>query len=226
MPMQLSNLEVVFVAQSWTILPDFFNNILQSENWPPATRIALNKPNNLLSKIPCIQARDNIAILPIAGLILPYETLFSQLLGATTLDTFTNDFQQALHNSDISSIILNIDSPGGAVTGIHECAEMIYQARGKKRITAYISGLGASAAYWLASACDEIVMDATASVGSIGVLSIHTDDKAQKEKNGLVQTQIVSSQSPRKRLDITTKVGSIKFQCYFKVIKKVKAMLG
>ncbi len=68
------------------------------------------------------------------------------------LDSFANDFQQALNNPAISNIILHIDSPGGMVTGVHECAEMIYQARGKKPMTAYVSGMAASAAYWLASA--------------------------------------------------------------------------
>ncbi len=81
--------------------------------------------------------------------------------------------------------------------------------------------MAASAAYWLASSCDEIVMDATASVGSIGVLSIHTDDKAQKEKNGLVQTHIVSSQSPRKRLDVATEEGRADMQSQVDAIADV-----
>jgi capsid assembly protease len=208
--------------QSWAILPDCFNRVLQqTENWQSVTEAILKKSDHLLSHTQCIQLRDNIAVLPITGLILPYENLFSQLLGATTLDTLACDFQQALDNPTISAIIFNIDSPGGTVTGVHECAEMIYQARGKKPITAYISGLGASAAYWIASSADEIVLDATASVGSIGVLSIHTDDKAQKAKNGLVQTHIVSSQSPHKRLDIATEEGRADMQAQVDAIADV-----
>lgn len=108
-----------------------------------------------------LEEQKNIAILRISGVIFPHENTLSQLLGATTLGKLTQDFQQALKTPAISQIILTMDSPGGVVTGVHECADMIYQARGKKR-------------------------------------------KVQKEKNGLTQTQIVSSQSPRKRLDVAT----------------------
>jgi capsid assembly protease len=168
-----------------------------------------------------ISSKRNICVFSISNIILPTENLLSQFLGATTLDRFTEVFKKAINNPTIQAIILNIDSPGGAVTGVHECAEMIYQARSKKPITAYVSGMAASVAYWLASACHEIVIDATASVGSIGVLSIHTDDKAQKEKNGLVQTQIVSSQSPKKRLDIAADEGKADIQANVDAIAEV-----
>ena len=69
MSMQLSNLELMFVAQSWSILPDFFNNILQSENCLSTTETLLSKQNRLLPRTQKIQAKDNIAILPITGII-------------------------------------------------------------------------------------------------------------------------------------------------------------
>lgn len=200
------------INQPWAVLAAWLDSVLQGE--------AILKLERLLPNIRT-QAKSNIAILPITGIIVPTENLLSQFLGATTLDKLTQDFQQAIENPSISEIILHIDSPGGVVTGVHECSEMIYQARGKKPMTAYVSGLGTSAAYWLASACDEIVLDATASVGSIGVLSVHTDDKAQKEKSGLTQTQIVSSQSPRKRLDVATEEGRADMQAQVDAIAEV-----
>src|SRR5690242_21431302 len=42
-----------------------------------------------------------------------------------------------------------------SVTGIGEMASMIHKARGRKRITAYVGGMGASAAYWLAAAAGD-----------------------------------------------------------------------
>lgn len=182
----------------------------------------LFKPSNHL---PATTKRTDktaaIAVLSVSGVILPTENGLSQLWGATTLDKLTHGLQQALRNPSISDIILAIDSPGGRVTGVHECAEMIYQARGKKPMTAYVSGMAASAAYWLASSCDEMVLDATASVGSIGVLSVHTDDTQQKASQGVSHIHIVSRQSPRKRLDVTTVEGRAEVQAQVDAIAQV-----
>jgi capsid assembly protease len=209
------------IVQAWAIFPIWVDKILQTENFQSSTVTILSKSNSLLPHTENLSVRNNIAILPVTGIILPTENLFSQLLGATTLDTLACDIQRALDNPAISEVLLSLDSPGGMVTGVHECAEMIYQARGKKPITAYVSGMAASAAYWLASSCDEIVMDATASVGSIGVLSVHTDDKQRKANQGLSQISIVSSQSPRKRLDVATDEGKADIQAQVDAIADV-----
>ena len=67
-------------------------------------------------------------------------------------------------------------------------------AGASKPTTGYISDLGASAAYWLASAADEIVMNRSAWAGSIGaVQGVYLGDDDVVE--------IVSSQSPFKRVD-------------------------
>jgi len=58
--------------------------------------------------------------------------------------TLAKDFQVALDDDSISSILLDIDSPGGAVTGVNEMANIIKAARSKKDITAYVGGTGAS----------------------------------------------------------------------------------
>ena len=71
------------------------------------------------------------------------------------------NFTQALEDDSIQGIVLNIDSPGGQMNGTNELANMIFAARGTKPITAYVGGLGASGAYWIASAADEIAVDAT-----------------------------------------------------------------
>ncbi|HHY0482735.1 TPA: S49 family peptidase [Vibrio parahaemolyticus] len=106
-------------------------------------------------------------------------------------------------------IVLNIDSPGGDANGIHELAEMIYQGRGQKPVIAYVGGDGASAAYWVATAADEVVVDATARLGSIGVVMTI---KRTKDSEDVETLEIVSSQSPNKRLDPGSKEGREAYQ--------------
>jgi hypothetical protein len=60
-----------------------------------------------------------------------------------------------MQDPGVRAVVLDLDSPGGEVNGCAELAEPIARYRGKKPLVAYVSGTGASAAYWLASACEE-----------------------------------------------------------------------
>jgi ClpP class serine protease len=70
-----------------------------------------------------------------------------------------------------------------------------------KPIVAQVSGAGTSAAYWLASAADEIVVGKTAELGSIGVRATYTDYRDWEEKQGIRTYEFISSQSPKKKFD-------------------------
>jgi ClpP class serine protease len=145
--------------------------------------------------------RDGVAHISISGPIFPKANLFTEISGATSIEGLAKDFQAALDDDGVESIILDIDSPGGAVTGINEMGNIIRDARDVKNITAYVSGTGASAAYWLASAASELVIDATARVGSIGVVV------AYPAKGDDDMIEIVSTASPNKRVDPSTDEG-------------------
>lgn len=72
----------------------------------------------------------------------------------------------------IKAIVININSPGGAVGPSQEIYAAIKAAREetKKPIICTSSGLMASGAYYSAVACDKIVVAPGALVGSIGVI--------------------------------------------------------
>lgn len=108
------------------------------------------------------------------------------------------DFNAALADPQARSIILAIDSPGGTVDGTQELGNLIYRNRGAKRIVAYADSLMGSAAYWIGSAADEIIMSGdTTQVGSIGVVATHTDVSKAEEKMGYKTTEIVAGKYKR-----------------------------
>ncbi|NAX32039.1 hypothetical protein CAG63_18500, partial [Vibrio sp. V37_P2S8PM304] len=152
-----------------------------------------------------------VAIISVSGVISRYANLFTNICGGTTTQMLAQDFTQALNDPAIKSILVECDSPGGEANGIHELAEMIYQARGKKPIIAYVGGMACSACYWIASACDEVVMDATATAGSIGTV-LQMRRRKQKEDDEFETIEIVSSQSPNKRQDPGTDKGREAYQ--------------
>ena len=155
---------------------------------------------------------DGIAIINIFGSIFPRAGLFGAISGGGSIESYSKGLTDALVDDSVKAILFNIDSPGGQVTGVHEFADVIYNARGTKPIYAYISGMGASAAYWIASAVDKIYGDATARVGSIGVVAAWSDGREMKKRAGIRDYQVVSSQSPNKNLDPTTDAGREELQ--------------
>ncbi len=149
--------------------------------------------------------RGDTAIVNIKGIIMRYGNFITKACGTASLDVIATEFQQALDDSSVKSIILNIDSAGGSAAGINEFAEHIYNSRGKKPIKAYVGGTCASAAYFIASACDEIIVDEMAVVGSIGTVVV----VGKRNKDSI---EIVSSQSPNKRIDAETDEGALKIK--------------
>jgi signal peptide peptidase SppA len=145
-----------------------------------------------------VDVRGGVAIIPVCGPLMRHADMFSAISGATSYETLRKDLQTALDDRSVNAILLDVDSPGGEVHGCGELSAALFAARGKKPIRAYVSGTCASAAYWIASACDEIVIDASAMVGSIGVRTLLVDGSKADELAGVKQYNIVSSQSPFK----------------------------
>lgn len=153
-----------------------------------------------------VTERGGVATIPIDGPIFRKANLFTSMSGATSIEILAKDFTTALHNPQVRAILLAIDSPGGEVTGVHEFADMVHAARGVKPVVAYVEGLGASAAYWIASACDSIICDPTAMLGSIGVIA------ALDNSSDPNQITFVSAKSPNKHPDMATDAGRVQIQ--------------
>ena len=133
-----------------------------------------------------------IAVIPVRG-ILSHRTIMvedtSEPAG-TSMVEFLGSFRSAMNNPNVSQIILDIDSPGGVVDGIPEAASEVFNARGTKPIVAVANTMAASAAYWIASQADEIVVTPSGEVGSIGVFTEHIDLTQQSEMMGERHTLI------------------------------------
>lgn len=142
--------------------------------------------------------RDGVGILYVQGTLTKRDSIFTTLFGGTTYETLRRDLQAAIDDPAIDAIALDVDSPGGEVAGCDELATAIYEARKKKPTAAYISGMGCSAAYWLTSAAERVVVSEAAMLGSIGVAVSYQNSTSADEKRGIRTVNFVSSQSPNK----------------------------
>ncbi len=194
-------------GEPWAITHNALSNILDiaaRQNQSP--EVVAAKLGRELQNTRQMTINNGVAVIPVVGALFRYANVFTQVSGASSYELIATDFRDAFADNDVHTIVLNIDSPGGEVNGCCDLAQTIYEARGKKPIIAYASGDVASGAYWIASACDKIVVSKTSSVGSIGVVGVYRDNK---DDNSI---EIVSSQSPHKRVDITTDDGRTRLQ--------------
>jgi signal peptide peptidase SppA len=131
-------------------------------------------------------------VIPIHGPISRRQDFFSLLFGiqSATTSGIANALRAAVADPGVGQIVLHVDSPGGETDGITELAAEIYEARARKPITAFIDTTAGSAAYWLASQADQIIVTPSGQVGSIGVFALHLDRSGELEQAGIAPTFI------------------------------------
>lgn len=147
-------------------------------------RIGDNKRRNTVSQ------RDRVAVIPLYGTIMPRARLMSDISGGRSIEDFADDLRAADADPNVSTIIMDIASPGGAVDQVPETAALI---RSLSTPTVAVANTdAASAAYWIASQADELVVTPSGEVGSIGVWTAHQNMAGAQEKAG-VQTTLISA---------------------------------
>ena len=158
------------------------------------------------------ETRNGVRLIRVDGVLMRKASFWSWLFDETAYEQLEKDIQSAVGDGGVDAIILLIDSPGGEVTGVAEFAKKLRALAEKKPIIAYGTGSICSAAYWIAAACNEIIISPTSTVGSIGCVMEWSDAKVARERAGITDYEIVSSQSPDKRLDAATDEGRAALQ--------------
>lgn len=150
------------------------------------------------NKHPNIEIVDSTAIVRLEGVIAKKMNMFTKISGGVSTELAAKDFQAAIDNQEVKNIILHIDSPGGTVDGTEILANLIYNNRDKKNIIGYVSGQACSGACWILSACSETYLSClTDVVGSIGVVTSHTDYSAFEKSQGVKVTEITAGKYKR-----------------------------
>ncbi len=194
-------------AAPWLIQPSTLETLLaiaaRANEGPEAVAARLGRP---LDNSRTVSVRDGVALIPVTGPIFRRANLFTEISGATSVEILATDLATAAADPTVRAIVLDIDSPGGQATGISELAGQIRAIdRTAKPVTAYVDGMAASAAYWLASAAGRIVTSDTGLLGSIGVVGTY---KAEKD----APIKIISSVSPLKQATPDTEAGRAEMQ--------------
>lgn len=135
---------------------------------------------------PQIEVMAGVALATVHGTLGRGLSALDMACGGYDTGLLREQLANIREDATIHTLVMDFDSPGGMVAGTAAAAEAIraVSAAGK-RVIAYASGSCASAAYWLASACDEIHADPDAVVGSISTITSGVDTSGAWQMAGM-----------------------------------------
>lgn len=209
-------------SEPWAIEPGALQTITgivsRSNDGPEALAAMLGRPLEGARRI--TMRADGVAILPVMGPIIPRADMLQNISGAMSLESFALDLNVALENDAVRAIMIEVDSPGGVASGLHDAAAMVRAAGDVKPVEVFASGMMASAAYWLGAAASRITVARDVLVGSIGVVGA-VQVQTEADQAGRMTTEIVSSSAPNKRPDPRTADGLAQLQTHIDAMESV-----
>lgn len=123
------------------------------------------------------------AIVPIKGVIGRNLSDLEAACGACDLEAVEEMLEDAERDPSITTIILDVDSPGGSAVGVPELAKRIRECG--KRTISFTSGDCCSAAYWIASQASEFYATPSSTVANVGCYIVFNDMSAAYAQEGV-----------------------------------------
>lgn len=137
------------------------------------------------------QVIDGVAVINISGTLVNKGSVRTQS-GMMGYNGVLAQFSEALDDSAVDSILFDINSPGGEVSGCFDLCDLLYEFRDVKPTAAFVGEKATSAAYAVASSCSTIYSPRTGMCGSIGVVTAHQSMQKALEDKGIKVTMLYS----------------------------------
>jgi signal peptide peptidase SppA len=137
-----------------------------------------------------LDRRNGIVTYPIVGSMVHRGDGVSADSGVQSYTAMQNDLTALIEDKAVRGILLDLDTPGGEAAGLTEFTDFIMEARREKPIWGIANTSACSGGMWLAAACTKMFATKMSSIGSIGVVTMHTDMSKALEKKGIVTTYI------------------------------------
>ena len=137
-----------------------------------------------------VDVQDGVAVITIQGSLVSGSSGYMRMFGVVGYADIQEALLQAVSDKSAKSILLNIDSGGGAVAGVNDASKLVAEVNKVKPVVTYTGGMMASAALWLGSSASKMYSSETAITGSLGVLMVHASRARQLENDGIKVTVI------------------------------------
>lgn len=126
---------------------------------------------------------NGIAVIPVKGIFMTGESeWYWGYMGMFSVHELAMTVNKVKNDPEVTSVIFEIDSPGGVAKGIKELSDLVFSMRESKETIAYVASLACSCGYYLAAACEHVIAAPSAEVGNIGIrVTLYKYNDAIKE---------------------------------------------
>lgn len=134
---------------------------------------------------------SDVAIIKVRG-VLTVDRNPGYLTDYASSTDLVNVIKEAARNPAIKAVIFDINSPGGSPVATDEIAQAIKSMN--KTSIAVIREVGASGAYWIATACDVVYANRMSITGSIGVTASYLEFSGLMERYNVSYERLVTGE--------------------------------
>jgi len=186
---KLARIATRLYATPWHILPEAhrrLQSLFEAHQHQPITGFTMPENDGDQDDITekAYTVENGVAIVPVNGVIGKRLNMLEMMCGGADVDQLVAAVQKADSDPMVESILLDVNSPGGMVTGTPEAAAALGHI--EKPLYAFTDSQMCSAAYWLASAATSgIFVTGSSDVGSIGTYLAMIDSSRAYEMEGL-----------------------------------------
>ena len=128
---------------------------------------------------------EGIAIVPVDGVLVQKTLGMRPWSGQRAYEDLAESIMDVATDPSVRGILLDIDSPGGEVSGLPDLGDVILEAGQVKPIWAVANDFAYSAAYWIAAPAEQIYVSRTSGIGSVGVITVHWEASQALEAEGI-----------------------------------------
>lgn len=161
-----------------------------------AAMLQSSQSNSAADALPRLYSRNgDVGVITISGPMVNTENFITEMLGMSTYPAIQRAAAFAAMDTEVKSVLLDINSGGGSVAGVETTSSMIKQLKAIKPVTTYTDGTMASAAYWLGSSADKAYASPSSIVGSIGCIAVHAEISQQLKNDGVNVTIVRSGEN-------------------------------
>jgi signal peptide peptidase SppA len=175
------------------------NHLQRHEQEPPARLYQEDDDKDIFEEMAesILERYESVGLVNIKGTLVNDESPISMWFGDLGYQTVQRAINQLLEDESVSSIVLNLDTPGGDAQGVEELGEFIKAASTVKPITAWAS-TALSAGYWIAASADKVYTSKMGQTGSIGAIATVMSYYERLRESGV--EPFVARSAPRKAI--------------------------
>ena len=187
-----------FIIFSIFILISILIGIITIFSREKKSNIATVKIGSNFTKTISTSAREGIAIIDLNG-VISHEKRTSNLgiKMKSVTEALMDDFEYYMKDDNVKAIVLQVDSPGGALTSCEEALKYLKDLKEKypKPIIASFRSMAASGGYYISMIADKIYANESTLTGSIGVISQFINLSGLMDKYGVKMYTVKSGRN-------------------------------